>query len=340
MSDLLTQAGHPTPWKIQVIGTDAHVIDAEQDTVNSFDPDDLPFWHLIVVAVNEYAERRTAPSHAWFLPESCPDEVATFLSTKTIFRVAAAPGSNVADQIISKIEERFPNWRSFRDLLDCIDCTLHELRRTAAAPGGGMAVLGEIAAERRRQIEIEGWTLEHDDAHSEGEMAIAAACYATAPLMLQIEREWVPPDTPKNWPWHFSWWKPGFRRNNLIKAAALIVAEIERLDRASLRHASPCPSPAPGAVVRLLSKWSEEDGAVLWWKFPIEEPPYVGTPNDIGREVMISTKVMTLRGDDPVATVVVEPYQGSSGQRVNIGGWPGYHTHWTPIPMPKEPTHD
>jgi hypothetical protein len=34
----------------------------------------------------------------------------------------------VADQIIGQIEERFPNWQSFRDLIDCIDVTLHQLR--------------------------------------------------------------------------------------------------------------------------------------------------------------------------------------------------------------------
>jgi hypothetical protein len=96
---------------------------------------------------------------------------------------------------------------------------------------GGRAI-NDIADERKRQIEVEGWTPEHDDAYSGGEMALAAACYATAPSMLRIEREWVPPDTPKNWPWHFSWWKPGLLRRNLVKAGALIVAEIERLDRA------------------------------------------------------------------------------------------------------------
>ena len=94
------------------------------------------------------------------------------------------------------------------------------------------SALNDIFAERKRQIDVEGWTPEHDDAHSDGEMAIAAACYATAPSMTRIEREWVPPDTPKNWPWHFSWWNPGVRRRNLVKAGALIVAEIERLDRA------------------------------------------------------------------------------------------------------------
>lgn len=36
-----------------------------------------------------------------------------------------------------------------------------------------------IAAERRRQIEQEGWTPEHDDQHSGGELATAGAVYAT-----------------------------------------------------------------------------------------------------------------------------------------------------------------
>ena len=45
--------------------------------------------------------------------------------------------------------------------------------------------------------------------------------------------------------------------------------------------------------------WHEDDGTVLWWKFPIVEAPYVGSPLD--------------------------------------SDWPGYHTHWTQIPIPKEP---
>lgn len=36
-----------------------------------------------------------------------------------------------AATILAQIEERFPNWRSYRDLLDCIDCTLSDLRRGA-----------------------------------------------------------------------------------------------------------------------------------------------------------------------------------------------------------------
>lgn len=41
-------------------------------------------------------------------------------------------------------------------------------------------------------------------------------------------------DPPRNWPWHRVWWKPSTRRRNLVKAGALILAEIERLDRAAI----------------------------------------------------------------------------------------------------------
>lgn len=88
------------------------------------------------------------------------------------------------------------------------------------------AVIAEIAAERRRQVEAEGWTPEHDDAHTRGELAFAAVCYADP---LYRERE----QAPLKWPWDARCWKPKDRRRDLIRAAALLVAEIERLDRAA-----------------------------------------------------------------------------------------------------------
>mgnify|MGYP001580525870 CR=1 FL=1 len=94
-----------------------------------------------------------------------------------------------------------------------------------------MTALVEIELERRRQIEREGWTREHDDAHAKGELARAAACYCTGDTMTtRHPRRLGGPISV--WPWSLSWWKPADRRRNLIKAGALIVAEIERLDRA------------------------------------------------------------------------------------------------------------
>lgn len=67
-------------------------------------------------------------------------------------------------------------------------------------------------------------------------------------------------------------------------------------------------------IARPLSEWHEDIGPALWWKFPIDEPPYVGTPKDLGWD--IGWKEWTLG---------------------TFGGWPGYHTHWTPIEIPEEP---
>jgi hypothetical protein len=98
-------------------------------------------------------------------------------------------------------------------------------------------ILGEIAAERQRQIDVEGWTLDHDDEHSDGELAKAAGCYA---LHAGGRRDFVHAPSrlgnvtqPRGWPWCQTWWKPKGPRHDLIRAAALIVAEIERLDRAA-----------------------------------------------------------------------------------------------------------
>lgn len=72
---------------------------------------------------------------------------------------------------------------------------------------------------------------------------------------------------------------------------------------------------------RSLAEWHEDNGPVLWWKFPLTEPPYVGTPNDCGQTIEITVKA---NGIDKV-------------MRAEVGGWPGYHTHWTPIPTPAPP---
>ena len=91
----------------------------------------------------------------------------------------------------------------------------------------------DIANERFRQIEDEGWTLEHDDEHDKGEMAHAAGCYALANHHRLL---WVGGNEfPDMWPWHKRWWKSNDRRGDLVKAGELIVAEIERLDRLRAR---------------------------------------------------------------------------------------------------------
>ena len=82
-----------------------------------------------------------------------------------------------------------------------------------------------IAAERSRQITTEGWTPEHDAEHIHGELRDAAIAY----LMATDDR--AGDNAIDIWPWHESWWKPKDPISNLVRAGALIAAEIDRLQR-------------------------------------------------------------------------------------------------------------
>ncbi|WP_438498587.1 hypothetical protein [Paenibacillus sp. IHBB 3054] len=62
---------------------------------------------------------------------------------------------------------------------------------------------------------------------------------------------------------------------------------------------APTPEIKQPAAARPINEWYEELSDVLWWKFPIEEPPYCGTPLD--------------------------------------ADWPDYCTHWTPLVIPAAP---
>lgn len=69
---------------------------------------------------------------------------------------------------------------------------------------------------------------------------------------------------------------------------------------------------------RPLAEYHEDMGDVLWWAFPIDEPPYLGSPLDLGQTVEVAF------GVDKI-------------MRFNVGGWPGTHTHFTPIELPEQP---
>lgn len=117
-----------------------------------------------------------------------------------------------------------------------------------------------IAAERQRQIEAEGWTPEHDAGHTLGELAAAGACYALlgtrwrdasilgAPLVRSLL-----------WPWDDEWFKPAeygdppYHANihrdkhvkDLVRAGALIAAEIDRLSSGDATRPTPVCSRCP-----------------------------------------------------------------------------------------------
>ncbi|MDF0533649.1 hypothetical protein PY479_05065 [Shewanella sp. A32] len=101
-------------------------------------------------------------------------------------------------------------------------------------PNSSKAML-DVIAERQRQISAEGWTLEHDDKYQHGVLAFAASCYCLASVFPNSsERE----NVPSTWPFAGKFWKPTTPRRDLVKAAALILAEIERLDRKADKEAA------------------------------------------------------------------------------------------------------
>lgn len=91
-----------------------------------------------------------------------------------------------------------------------------------------------ISEERKRQIEVEGWTPEEDDLYTAGQLALAGATYAIPTLDRDDYGGYIySTDVPTMFPFSPKWWKPtpDNRIRELAKAGALIAAEIDRLQR-------------------------------------------------------------------------------------------------------------
>ncbi|OWO90366.1 hypothetical protein B5C27_01625 [Pseudomonas aeruginosa] len=105
------------------------------------------------------------------------------------------------------------------------------IKLPAAAPGKEVPQAWiDVQEERRRQITAEGWTPEHDDLYCAAELPRAAAAY-----ILNGAND----EAPAIWPFVAKWWKPRDARSNYVRASALILAEIERLDRAAATQGGP-----------------------------------------------------------------------------------------------------
>lgn len=94
-------------------------------------------------------------------------------------------------------------------------------------PGPGIRLLTE---ERIRQITEEGYSNEHDAAHTSGDLVYAARAYAAVyDWSKKITKNQHTADQV-GWPWGIEYWKPTDDPiRNLVKAGALIAAEIDRL---------------------------------------------------------------------------------------------------------------
>lgn len=80
-----------------------------------------------------------------------------------------------------------------------------------------------ISAERRRQVEQEGFDAAHDTQHSPHELKRAAMCYTVA----EGPNDPMPPE----WPWEARWWKPKDKVRNLKRAGALYLAAADAAER-------------------------------------------------------------------------------------------------------------
>lgn len=130
---------------------------------------------------------------------------------------------------------------------------VHAAEQPAAVTSGSRVeetskAMLDVSIERYRQILKHGWTAEHDDQHRSGELALAAGWYAlNSPHVgagdcvgigngSAADKLFHDAYSAYCWPFDLKWWKPKNQRQDLVRAAALIIAEIERLDRAEARQ--------------------------------------------------------------------------------------------------------
>ncbi|HEL7748804.1 TPA: hypothetical protein UL761_000308 [Stenotrophomonas maltophilia] len=112
----------------------------------------------------------------------------------------------------------------------------------AAPPAQGIDLgpgVQAIAIERQRQMAAERFTSTHDEQYQRGELAKAAVAYAQLAAMeldagTRGHIGWLNP--PAIWPWEAHWWKPVDARRDLVRAGALIAAQLDLIDQ---RDAAP-----------------------------------------------------------------------------------------------------
>lgn len=119
-------------------------------------------------------------------------------------------------------------------LFDALQVMKQDITASVITTNNALAIT-DVIDERQRQQSVEGWTPDHDDEHSTGALARAAVCYASHAGNPNNKNalDYQKAFSPARWPWGREWWKPTTPRRDLVKAGALIIAEIERLDRAA-----------------------------------------------------------------------------------------------------------
>lgn len=170
-----------------------------------------------------------------------------------------------------------------------------------------------IATERQRQMAVEGWTPEHDDVHDDGQMLSAAIVYAERVRLPESFASTLPP----MWPWAAKWWKPSADPiRNLVKAGALIAAEIDRLQRlepsvASSDRAVKEPDPERVLPIRDAAEFAFRAVADTLLSVLLELPNRYGDNHTIDRRIAIAaTQKMKADALRAIDSAILNGYLG------------------------------
>lgn len=201
-------------------------------------------------------------------PAQTPEEVKTFYAgiypeltnaeiegpehkgNKTVYEFRKAVGTKGVKKIKAPVSPAAKRRLSKVDPAKIARMLVKEMKETLKSRRSEGVLL--IASERMRQIEEEHWTSAHDDEHTDGSLAAAAACYAQPIRRMKTIQEtrdesggrgecpvWreISVRVPTGWPesWSAEYWKPKDLISDLVRAGALIAAEIDRLLRAKTK---------------------------------------------------------------------------------------------------------
>ncbi|OLP44130.1 hypothetical protein [Rhizobium oryziradicis] len=95
----------------------------------------------------------------------------------------------------------------------------------------------DVLDERVRQVNVKGHTPERDDHYPRGELALAEAAYAGRAAGVAMSSTTVCSYALYLYPWAMSGFHQKNYRSDMVRAAALIIADIEAFDRAEARKA-------------------------------------------------------------------------------------------------------
>ncbi len=188
-------------------------------------------------ALHEYCHDHEEPLPAYVHP--CTSQLLQLDAERILESATDDMHEDAADQIVDA-DDVYEFVKAFNEKQTCTtwysdtsEIIVIEAERFAelvAEPSAETTASVLIRQERDRQINVEHWSPEHDDAYLGGELTDAAGFYLHHG---QDSAHPVDDDgVPHGWPWDKAWWKPKSRQRNLVRAGALCLAEKDRRERA------------------------------------------------------------------------------------------------------------